>query len=68
MRSFSHRYNPKKVVSSKSAPAWMTDHKAGKSVIGKQSVQDAQDQVLSTKEIYLLQRDRGQGITDIDKR
>ena len=37
-------------------------------VLGKVSAQDPQDQVLSTKEIYLPQRDRGQGIRDKDRR
>ena len=35
---------------------------------GMVSAQDPQDQVLSTKEIYLPQRDRGQGIRDKDRR
>ena len=33
-------------------------------VLGKVSAQDPQDQVLSTKEIYLPQRDRAQGVRD----
>ena len=32
------------------------------------SAQDTQDHVLSTKAIYLPQRDRGQGMRDKDKR
>ena len=37
-------------------------------VLGKVSAQDPQDQVLSTKEIYLPQRDKGQRIRDKDRR
>lgn len=33
-------------------------------VLGKVSAQDPQDQVLSTKEIDLPQRDRAQGVRD----
>jgi hypothetical protein len=36
-------------------------------VFGEKKI-SAQDQVLSTKEMYLLQRDSGQGIRDKDRR